>query len=104
MSEKRKSTSPSAIQVKHWQKTVSIEELLKAISWLEKGEWIVDTCHNVRIVHSCTHTIHDNADRIKDSAKSRTKMFVCVARLPQSYQYEPHQKLCIPVSYIFIAL
>jgi hypothetical protein len=97
--------------MKHWQKTVSIEKLLKAISGLEKGEWIVDTCHNVRIVHSCTHnnfglgsssallppggtativadargllyqrscthTIRDNADRIKDSAKSWTKMFV----------------------------
>jgi hypothetical protein len=38
MSEKHKPTSPSAIQVKHWQKTVSTEELLDAISWLEKGE------------------------------------------------------------------
>jgi hypothetical protein len=38
MSEKHKSTSPSAIQMKHWQKTVSIEKLLKAISGLEKGE------------------------------------------------------------------
>jgi len=104
MSEKCKSTSPSAIQVKHWQKTVSIEKLLEAISWLEKGEWIVDTCHNVRTAHSCTHTICANADRIKESAKSRTKVFVYVARLPQSYQNEPHQKLCIPVSYIFIAL
>ena len=27
----------------------------------------------------------DNADRIKESAKSGTKVFVCVARLPQSY-------------------
>jgi hypothetical protein len=91
--------------VKHWQMTFSTEELLDAISWLEKGGWIVDTCHNVRIVHSCTHTIHDkNADRIKESAKSRAKVFVCVARLPQSYQNEPHQKLCIAVSYIFIAL
>jgi len=69
MNEKRKSTSPSAIQVKRCQKTVSIEELLEAISWLEKG----DTSHNV---HSCTCTIRDNADRIKDSANSRTKMFV----------------------------
>jgi len=34
MSEKCKSTSPSAIQVKHWQKTISTEELLDAISWL----------------------------------------------------------------------
>jgi hypothetical protein len=44
MSEKRKPISPSAIQVKHCQKTVSTEELLDAISWLEKGEWIIDTC------------------------------------------------------------
>ena len=104
MSEKHASTSPSAIQEKHWQKTISTEELSDAISWLEKGEWIVDTYRNVRNVHSCTHTIRDNVDRIKESAKSRTKVFVCVARLPQSYQNEPCQKLCIPVSYIFIAL
>jgi hypothetical protein len=38
MSEKHKSTSPSAIQVKNRQKTISIEEKLHVISQLEKGE------------------------------------------------------------------
>jgi len=36
-------------------------------------------------------------------AKIKTKVFVCAARLSQSYLNEPHQKLCIPVSYIFTA-
>jgi len=37
MSEKSKSTSPSAIQVKKWRKTIGIEEELEVISRLEKG-------------------------------------------------------------------
>jgi hypothetical protein len=36
MSEKRKSTSPSAIQVKNQQKTISTEGKLDVISQLEK--------------------------------------------------------------------
>jgi hypothetical protein len=44
----------------------------------------------VRLAHSSVHTTRDNADRIKESAKSGTKVFVCVARLPQSYQNEPY--------------
>jgi hypothetical protein len=43
-------------------------------------------------VHSSVHTIRDNADRIKESAKSGTKVFVCVARLPQFYPNESYQK------------
>jgi IS30 family transposase len=65
MSEKRKSASPSAVQVKNCRKTIGIEEKLHVISRLEKGEWIVDICCNVRLTHSSVHTIHDNADRIK---------------------------------------
>jgi hypothetical protein len=38
MSEKCKSTSPSAIQVKNQRKTISTEEKLDVISQLEKGE------------------------------------------------------------------
>jgi hypothetical protein len=49
-------------------------------------------CHNVRLAHSSVHTIRDNADRIKESPKSGSKVFVCVARLPQSYPNEPYQK------------
>jgi hypothetical protein len=36
--EKRKSTSPSASQVKNRQKTISIEEKLAAVCQLENGE------------------------------------------------------------------
>jgi len=36
MSEKGKSTSRSAIQVKNWRKTVGTEDEFDIISWLEK--------------------------------------------------------------------
>jgi hypothetical protein len=85
MNEKRKAASPSAIQVKNWRKSIGIEEKLHIISWLDKGEWTVDICRNVRLAHSSVYTIHDNADTIKESAKSGTEVFVCVARLPQPY-------------------
>jgi hypothetical protein len=62
--------------VKNWQKTVSIEEKLDIISRLAKGEQIVDICHNVGLTHISTRTVRDNADRIKESAKSGTKVFV----------------------------
>jgi hypothetical protein len=90
MSEKRKFASPSAIQMKNRRKTISIQEILHVISRLEKGEQIVDICRNVRLAHSSVHTICDNADRIKQSAKSGTKVFVCIAKLPQSYPNKPH--------------
>ena len=60
--EKCKSAPPSAIQVKNWQKTIGTEEKLYVLSRLEKGEWIVDICHNVRLAHSSVPTICDNAD------------------------------------------
>ena len=72
MSEKCKSTSPSAIQVKNWPKTISIEEKLDIISWLEKGEQIVDICQNAISIH----TVCDNDYRITDCAKSGTEVFV----------------------------
>jgi hypothetical protein len=76
MSKKRKSASSSAIQVKNRRKTIGIEEKLLVIMQREKGKRIVDICCNVRPAHSSIHTIHDNADRIKESAKSGTKVFV----------------------------
>jgi IS30 family transposase len=76
MSEKHKSTSPSTIQVKNWQEAISSKEKLDVISWLEKGEWIVDICHNVRLTYSSVHTVCDNADRVTESAKSGTKVNV----------------------------
>jgi len=41
-----------------------------------KSEQIADIRCNVRFVHSSVHTIHDNADRITESAKSGTGVFV----------------------------
>jgi hypothetical protein len=41
---------------------------------------------------------------MKESAKSGTKVFVCVARLPQSYENGLYQKLWMWVYYFFIAL
>jgi hypothetical protein len=79
--------------MKNWQKTIGIEEKIDEISWLVKGERIVDICHNVRLANSSIYTIHDNADRIKGNAKSGAKVFVCVASLPQSYPNEPYQKI-----------
>jgi hypothetical protein len=45
--EKRKSASPSAIQVKNREKTIIIEKILSVIMQHEKGERIVDIHHNV---------------------------------------------------------
>jgi len=70
MSGKCHSRSLSAVQVKNWQKTVSTEEKLDIIQ-LEKGQR-----HNVRLARSSIHTVHYSADRIKESAKSGTK--VCI--------------------------
>jgi len=76
MSEKLKCASPSAIQVKNLRKTVGFEKNLDVISQLEKGEQIVETCHNVKLAYSSIHTICDNVNRIKENAKSATKVFV----------------------------
>ena len=68
MSEKHKSTSPSAIQMKTWWKKFSIEEKLDIISRLEKAEWTADIDCKVRFANCSICTIHDNADRITGSA------------------------------------
>jgi hypothetical protein len=81
-SEECKSPSPNEFQVKGQWKTISIEEKLGLIIWLQKGEQIVDVYHNVRLAYSSVCTICDNADRITESAKSGTKLFMCVSRLP----------------------
>jgi hypothetical protein len=46
------------------------------ISLLEKGEQIVDKCHYVTLAYSSECSICENADTIKESAKSRAEMFV----------------------------
>ena len=71
---------------------------------MKKGEWIVDICHIVRLAHSNVRAIHDNAGRIKESAKSGTEVFEYIARLPQSYRNEPCQQIWLGVLCIFIAL
>jgi hypothetical protein len=101
MSEKRKSASPSAIKVKNWLKTISIEEKLRVIMRRAKGERIVDICRNVRLAHGIVHKIRDNVDRIKESAKPGTKIFVSVARLRQFYPNEPYQN-CGCESFAFV--
>jgi hypothetical protein len=73
-SDKPKSTSPSEIQVKNWQTTISTEEKLDVISQFEKGEQIVDIWCNVRFTHSRVSTMCDNADRYPKSAKSGPKV------------------------------
>ena len=57
-------------------KTLSTEEKLDVISQLEKVNESVDICRNVRFAHISVHTIHDNVERIREGAKSGTKVFV----------------------------
>ena len=78
--------------MKNWWQTTSTEEKLDTKSQLEKGDQIVDICHNVRLADGSICTFCDNADRITDSQELKC-LFVCVARLPQSYRNEPYQKL-----------
>jgi hypothetical protein len=72
MSEKHKSTSPSAIQTKNQHRTNGIEEKLDVISQLERGEQMIDIRHNVRLAHINVCTICDNAHRITGNTRSGT--------------------------------
>jgi len=62
-------------QVKNRHETISTEEKLH-VSRLEGAEVIIDICRNVRLAHNNVCTIHDNADRIKDSANLGNTEFV----------------------------
>jgi len=64
--------------MKNWWQTTSTEEKVDIKSQLEKGDQIVDVCHNVKLADGSICTICDNADRITESAKSGTEMFVCL--------------------------
>jgi hypothetical protein len=55
---------------------VVIEEKLDVIKKKEKGKRIIDKFCNVRLKRGSVCTICDNADRIMESAKSGTKVFV----------------------------
>jgi len=91
MSEKHKSPSSIEIQVKNQQRSFSIEEKLN-ISYLKK----VNKSLTYVIMSDSLIVAHIqlvNADSIKESAKSGTKVFVFVVRLPHSCQKEQYQKL-----------
>jgi hypothetical protein len=84
----------------HWQ-TISTEEKLDVISQPEIGERIVDIRCTVRLAHISMCTVHDNAGRITECAKSETKLLVW-----QDYHSPTrinHTKNYESVSYIFIA-
>ena len=63
-SERRKSASPSAIQVKNPRKMIRIEDKLDVINLLEKDERPVDIWFNVSFAHSGIRKILDNVARI----------------------------------------
>jgi len=70
MSEKRKFTLPSALQVKNRSKTISTEGKLDVRSKLGKGERIVDIYCKVKFMHIGLRTYRDKANRITEIAKS----------------------------------
>jgi hypothetical protein len=55
--------------VKNLLNTIGIEEEWDVMSRLEKHEIIVDIMCNVGVAYSSVFTIHENADRIEESAK-----------------------------------
>jgi hypothetical protein len=72
MSGKRKSASPSAIQVKNRRKTIGTEEKLHVISRLEKGERIGDICHNVRLKKVLSQELKDFCSKTTTVVSNRT--------------------------------
>jgi hypothetical protein len=50
--------------VKNWRNKIGIEEKSDIISRLEKAEWIIDICHNVRFADVSVRTISDSAGRM----------------------------------------
>ena len=76
ISERHKSTSPSAIQVKNRQITIIIPQKLGVINHLETGERIVAIFCNAVFAHTSLHTIRDIADINTEPARSRTNVFV----------------------------
>jgi len=49
---------------------------MDVISRLKSGELYVDVCRNVSFTYISLSTIRDNADRVTESTKSGTKVFV----------------------------
>jgi hypothetical protein len=88
--------------VNNRQKTISSDEKLNVLSQPEKGERIIDICHEVRLAHSSIRTIPVNADRITGNAKSGTEVFVyqdyhspIVMNYTKNYGCESHTFYCI---------
>jgi len=71
-----KTTPSRTVPVKNRRKTISIEDKLDVISRPGKSDKIFDICRVVRFAHSSARTIPDNADRMKQTAKSVTEVFV----------------------------
>ena len=76
MSEKCQSTSPSPIQIKIQQKTISIEEKLCVINQLKKVNNLFTYAVILRPAHCGVNASQDYANRFKESAKSGTKVTV----------------------------
>jgi hypothetical protein len=76
ISEKCNCTTPSANQVKNQPNTISTEEKLDVINQPDKGKKIVDTSNNIRFPYSSVYTVSDNAERITESGRTGTKVFV----------------------------
>ena len=91
-----KCTSPSAIQVKNWRKTISTAEKLDAKSQLKKGGGTVPLAHS-SILQFVIMLIEVQKMLVRNES-------VYVARLPQSYQNELYQKWWLEASYICTAL
>ena len=98
MSEKCKSTSPSAMQLKNQCKTSNIEEKIDVISQLEKGEQTFGICHYVRYGHISVHVIHGNANRNTEGAKE----LMCLCSKTTTVLSELTVPKTMDVSYIFI--
>ena len=87
--EKRKSPSPSAIQLKNWQKTISTRQKSDVISQFEKGGRIADICRMPLILaYEKLMKILTELQKVRCQELS-----VCVVQLQQSYQNKLCQKL-----------
>ena len=80
MSERHTFTSPRAVQLKKWWKTVGTKKKLDVISWLAVGEWTVDLWHTVRCAHSSVCTVCVNAVELQKGLCSNNTIMctVCV--------------------------
>jgi hypothetical protein len=76
---KRNSTSPSVIQVKNRENTISIAEKLDVMNQVRKDEGIIEICCNIRFARINLYTFRNNADEITEVSKSGTKALDCVA-------------------------